>query len=491
MATASVKKNYVFNLISEIFIILLPFITVPYTSRVLGADEVGIYAYAVAMMTYFINAAVLGTNTYGQRAVAFYRDDKEKMSEVFWNTFFFRMITTLVSLGVYYIYLVFSHNMNILCIVVSISILDTMFDLAWFFKGTEQFKQITIRTIIVKSIATILIFTLVRTPNDTWIYALIMSMAVITQSISYWPFMRKYVTKPKKIRPFTNIKDIILIFLPAIAIEVYALFDKTMLGWLLPEGVYEYQVGCYDRAEKIVKLPLAVLTSLAAVILSRVANLYNEGKHEETKEVVYKGLNYTWMISIPMTIGFIMISSIFVPLYLGDGYDLAIILLQIVAPLSIFIGLSAMLGQSFLVPTKKQNVYTIAVTSAAVANLVMNLILIPRYAAIGAAISTVVAEAVGMLVQLLYCFFTKRLEPKMVFNKIWKYFIAGGIMFGYCYLIKYLLSGHTITCLLVMIGGAIIIYFAILLLLKDDLVISQVTSIFDKVFKRKNNKENS
>ena len=380
----SVKKNFFYNTVFQVLILFVPFITTPYVSRVLGAANVGKYSYASAMVTYFTLLAALGSTVYGQRKIAYYRGNKQDLSRVFWNTFAFRCVMGLLALGLYALYVFLFEGYNLINLIISISIVNVAFDISWFFQGIEDFKDIVIRNLIVRMICLSGIFIFVKTSSDTWIYVLILMCAQWAGSLSMWILMPKYIGLPDIINPFDDFKNILLIFLPSIAIQVYTVLDKSMIGWITGS---DYANGCYEQSERIVRLAITVVTSVGTVVLPRVANLFHSDNLSQAKRYVYLSFRVVCMISIPMMFGLMSVSSVFIPLFLGSGFEDSVLLLSIFSVLIVVVSLAYIVGLSYLIPTKQQNVYTAAVSVAAGVNFCLNLILIRRYGAFGAAIS--------------------------------------------------------------------------------------------------------
>ena len=477
---SSIKHNYIYNTISQLLLIIVPLITTPYVSRVLGVENVGYYSFANSIVIYFVVFATFGSTVFGQRNIAFYRDNKDKINDWFWNVFFFRIISSIISFVIYIVFLIVSNNFNELFLLVSLNIFNVVVDITWFFQGLENFKQIVFRNIIIKLLSTLSIFLVVKTSSDLLIYVLIVCGSTFIGNVSLWGILIKYINKPKKISPFNGFKDMLLIFLPTIAIQIYAVLDKSMIGFITNSY---YANGCYEQAEKIARLALTVVTSVGTVILPKVANLYHKKNIEEAKKFVYLSYRFTWFLALPILFGLMSISSTFIPIFLGNGYEDAIILLQIFSFLVLFVSLAHTTGNAYLIPTKQQNVYTIAASVSAVLNLILNLILIPKYSAKGAAIASIIAEFVGCFIQLLYCFKTKQLELKKVFKGMWKYLISSIIMFVIIASLKLYLD-VTIFSLLLEICTGVIVYGIVLLILKDEYCID-VLNRFMKFFKTK------
>lgn len=480
MEDASVKKNFLYNAVFQVVVLMFPLITTPYVSRVLGSENIGKYSYASAMVTYFTLIAALGTKTYGQRIVAYHRDDKQEMSRVFWNTFIFGCISSFVSLCGYIIYVMYFEGPNPINIVISISILNVAFDINWFLQGIENFKNIVIRNLIVRLVCLAGIFVFVRSEGDTWKYVLIVMVAQAMGNLSIWRLIPKYISFVKGINPFEGLKDIITFFLPTIAVQVYTILDKSMIQWITGS---DHSNGCYEQSERIARLALSVVTSVGVVILPRVANLFQKDNMDVAKKYVYKAFRVVWMLAIPMMLGLIAVSSIFIPLFLGPGFTDAIPMLSVFSGLILVVSLSYVAGISYLVPTKQQNVYTISVTIAAVLNVVVNFILIPKFGAFGAAVSSLLAETSNAVIQIAYCVIKKQLDAKKIFLPGWKYLIAGSIMMCVVLFMKRIFC-EGILALFVLVAVGSIIYVGILLLLKDSLFYDTIKKIKRKLVRK-------
>lgn len=466
----SVKKNFIYNSVFQVLILIVPFITTPYVSRILGADNIGRYSYASAMVTYFTLLAALGSTIYGQRKIAYYRDNKEQMSLAFWNNFVFRCVMSGVSLLLYYIYIFFVEGLNIINFIIALNIINVALDISWFFQGIEDFKRVVIRNLIIRIICLAGIFVFIKKSSDIWKYVLILAMAQLLGSISMWKMMPQYVSFVKKTHPFQDFKEILLIFLPSIAIQVYTVLDKSMIGWITESN---YANGCYEQSERIARLAMTVVASIGTVVLPRVANLFQNDNLGEAKEYVYKAFQVVWLLALPIMFGLMGVSSVFIPLFLGPGFNDAIGLLSIFSILVLVVSLANVVGISYLIPTKQQNVYTIAVTISAIMNCCINLILIPRMGAFGAAIASVVAETIGTSIQITYCLIKRQLIAKRIFVSSWRYFLSGFIMFLIVEVLKLRFSEGIIS-LFILICIGVMSYIVCLFILKDEFFIGNV-----------------
>lgn len=476
----SVKRNLIYNSTFQVILLLIPLITTPYVARVLGSESVGEFSFASAIVTFFSIFAGLGSSLYGQRLIAFNRDDREKMSESFWDVFQFRLMFGIFVMGLYFLYLHFFSTINPLTVIVSLTIINVMADITWFFTGIEEFRIAIAANAIIKTISLVFTFLFVKKSDDTWLYALIFCGSFVAGNLVLWVPLRKYISGPRTFRPFIHIKGMFLIFVPTIASQVYTILDKSMIGWITGSN---YQNGCYEQSEKLARAALTVITAIGAVILPRVANLYKKGEMERARGYVYKSYRIIWALGFPIMFGINGIARMLIPVYLGEGYDLSVILLQVFSLLIIFVSFSYVTGISYLTSTNQQNIYSLSVIAAAVVNLVINLILIRNIGALGAAIASVTAEGIGVAIQLGYCFRKKQLAVRPVFETGIKYLIASLVMYGFILLTR----GYfpvSVKSLLILVPLAGILYLIMLLILKDDLTLATIGRIRAMVKKR-------
>lgn len=464
MANKSIKKNYIYNLLYQLLVIIIPIITTPYISRVLGATGIGVYSYTVSITAYFIMIGTLGINTYGQREIAYVQDDMEKRSKLFIELFIIRMIATLISIFIFYILFASHGEYALYYKILLLELFAQIFDITWFFQGLEEFKKVVIRNFIVKIIFVVCIFIFVRSPEDVWKYTFIYSISTVVGNLTLWLKLRNYLTHVSKIELKKHIKPTLLLFLPQIAVQVYTVLDKTMLGFLLHDMSV---VGCYEQAQKIVKISLTIITALGTVMIPRISSIYAQGNILELKKQLFNSFRFVWVLSFPIIFGLIAVSDHFVPLFYGQGFDSVKGLINIFTIMVPVIGFANVIGIQYLLPTKQQNKYTVAVICGAIANLILNLILIPRFKAEGAAIATIAAEIIGLSIQIAYVW--KQFDFIKIFKSMFNYLISGLIMFGLCLIVGKLINSDFIAVLCQILTG-LISYFGILYLINDSFI---------------------
>lgn len=472
----SITKNYIYNLTYQILRVILPILTTPYISRVLGAENIGIYGYTLSISAYFILFGSLGINMYGQREIAYYQEDKKQCSKIFWEIIIFRFITMMISLSIFKICFIQNNQYSMYYKILTLEILGNCLDISWFFQGKEEFKKTVSRNLLVKFISIISIFIFIRTKNDLIKYYWIYVLSILIGNISLWLYIPKNITKIKikDLKIIRHIKPTLALFIPQIAIQIYTLLDKTMIGILVEDKA---EVGYYEQAQKIISILLTVTTSLSTVMMPRIANIFAKGENEKVIEYTKKSLNLIYILAIPLIFGIILVSDRFVPIFFGEGYEKTATIMKIISPIILLIGISNVTGTQYLLPTKRQKEYTISVVCGAIVNFVLNSFFIYKFRAIGASISTVIAEATVTGIQL---FFIRKDLNLFEITKILKnYLISGCVMFICCNIVNIFEIPNMANIILkVSVGG--IVYIGVLLILKDRFLNEMIKRILKK-----------
>ena len=474
----SIKKNYIFNASYQILIILTPLITAPYLSRTIGSDGVGAYSFAESVVSYFVLAAALGMATFGQREISYVKDDIKKRSAVFWETKTLEVITGLI-VSLIYLPFALTRENRALYLVLELEILAVIAGAAWFLQGIEEFGRIVLINAVFRVANIVYIFTFVRTKNDVAVYAFGTAFFLLAGNIAQWFVLPKYIEKPQihKIRPFRNIIPILTLFIPTVAIQVYTVMDKTMIGVITRS---DFENGYYEQAMKITKAVLAVVTSLGAVMASRIGSHYAKGEREKVSELMYKAYNYVWFMGVPLCFGLLGTAFNFVPWFFGEDFQKVAPLLCILGFLVLAIGISNVTGIQYLIPTNRQNMFTLSVVIGAVVNFCLNMILIRFFASIGAAIASVVAETLITVVQIFLV--RKELSPKRIIMCSWHYFVSGGLMLIVLKVMSTKLEPRVMDTVIMIVVGAII-YIGSLLVMRDSFLISNIKPLLARIKK--------
>lgn len=446
----NIKKNFLYNIVYQILIMILPFITAPYLARVIGADGTGLYSYTYSIANYFVLFAMLGINNYGNRRIAQVRDEKEKLSKEFWTIYTMQLVFSSIVSVIYIAYIIFFVRENQLLFILQIFyVISSCFDINWFFFGIEKFKLTVTRNTIIKLISVVSIILLVKKVEDLWIYAMIMALTMLASQLSIWPFLRQYVNfvRPSKKEVLKTIKPCIILFIPVIAVSIYRIMDKIMIGNL---STME-EVGYYEYADKIVGMPIALVNALGTVMLPKMSNLIAKGEKEKSKEYINKSMEFALFLAIPIVFGIIAIADDFVPIFLGEAFAKSATILKALSITIIFIIWANIIKTQYLIPNEKDRDYIVSVILGAIVNLAFNSILIPKYVAMGATIGTILAELSVAGYQTFAV--RKQLPIKNYFQYFTKSFLLALVMLIIIFIIPALIPNRIIRMGLQVIVG--------------------------------------
>jgi len=495
-----IASNYFFNLAYQIFCIVIPLITTPYLARILTSSGVGQFSYATSISSYFVLFAMLGFNIYAQREIAAIHEDKKKQSLLFWEIVIAKIITSAIAISIYLglvFFNVFGIDYKLFLLILIINVSSSFFDITFFFQGKEKFKIIAIRNSIFRIISLVLVFVFVKRESDLWIYFLCYSIPTLIAAVSLWLHLPKMLCKVsiKHLNIKRHFLPSIKLFVPTLAISVYTLLDKTLIGILVPgtvsilgnDGVEvikkmaDIENGYYGQSEQIVKIALTIISSLGTVMIPRNTTLISQGCIDEFRENVSDAFRFVFLIGTPIMLGLAAIAFNFSPWFFGGGYEKVPYLIIFLSPLILIIGLSNVLGIQVLLPLKKDKEYIISICCGAVINLIANILLIPILYSYGAVIATIVAEAVVTIMMLIFA-----RKQNITFSKIllesWRCFVSGLIMFCFVLVLQMFLKPKPIDTFILIIEG-IVIYFSFLSIFREPFI-SRFSSYFN--FKRKN-----
>lgn len=460
-------KNYFYNVGYQVLALILPLITTPYVSRVLGPDGVGINAYTNSIVQYFILLASLGISLYGNREIAYVRDNEEKLAITFWEIQSLKLITTTVSLIVFLIFLTIYDNYRVFLYIQAINILAVLFDISWLYMGIEDFAKTVIRNTLVKVISIILIFIFVKTSDDVGIYIFILAISTLLGNITLWPFLKKTLSKPvdfKKLKPFRHLKSTVALFIPQIATQVYLILNKTMLGTMKGPRFSGY----YNYSDSLIKMVLALATALGTVMLPHIANAFSNKEYDKVNNLLYKSFDYVTAVSVPMAFGLAGISHTLVPIFYGRGYSQVGTAMTIEAIVIVLISWSGTVGTQFLLPINKVKAYTSSVIVGATANIILNFPLIYFGGLYGAMIATVISELMVTMYQIIYV--RKIVDLSKLFQHTIKYLFAGLVMFIPIFIMSVTMSHRIVVLFFEVLLGASI-YAIFIFVFRKDLIV--------------------
>lgn len=481
MKKHSLRYNYILNMIPQILSVLTPIITMPYVSRVLGSYSVGIIGFTGSIISYFTLACTIGLTSHGQLEIAYSQDDREKRSQTFWEILVFRIILTILVTMVYVIMFCINRDFSSTYRLLIINLISNCLNISFLYTGIEDFTKPVIKNIVVRLVCVILTFIFIKDPGDYNLYIIIHSGMDLIMTLSFFIGIRKIIDLPKrKLQLFKHLKPSLILFLPQIAISVYTVLDKTMLGRML---LNMNEVGYYEQGEKVVKTLLTLLTAIGSVLVPRVASCLASKDYEQINKYYNKVFKLIFMLGLPMMFGIIAVATNFAPVYFGAGYEKVPYIMICLSPVILFISMSSSLG-AYLIPAKKMKTYNIAVFSGAIINFIFNFIMIPHLKSYGAALATSLAEGIIMCIEI---YATRKIfDYKNTLKSSTKYFISAILMFIVCSLLNLFITNQLIA-LIVQIVSGIIIYFSILLLMKDKFLLEMLDIVLKKLKIRKNN----
>ena len=476
------KINYIYSTVYQILSIILPLVTTPYISRVLNVDGIGVYSFTGSIVSYFVLVASFSFQTYGQREVAYKKNDKEKLSSLFFEIQIKKLIFTLLAYVSFLLFFIETSQYKTMYLIQSISIVSAFFDITYLFQGMEQFRLTVVRNTIVKLVGLLLILIFVKKQTDVYLYAIIQTVTVLLGNLSLWLYLPEFISFKcyKKERISHGLVELFQLFVPVLSIQLYYTIDKTMLG-ITSNGMAEN--GYYEQAIKIIRLCQNMMGAMGAVLLSSIPRMIVTSGKEAVKSTINHAIRLNLFIAAPITMGLIGIADVMVPWFLGSGYERSATLICIFAPMTLLSAISMIIGNGILLPLRRQNCLTIATLGAMIFNIVFNIILIPQFGACGAAVASVGSEIVTLIIQ---GFFAKEyIDLNLIIKNAIKYLGVAAIMYAVISLIKILIQGQvgmfTLTLLLIISGIAV--YFSILSFTKDD-ILSDIRKSVNGRFRR-------
>ena len=452
-----------YNIAYQVLQIILPLITAPYVSRVLGVDGVGTYSYIYSIAYYFGLCGMLGVSNHGNRSIAIAKnsDDPKRLSRTFWNIYSIQLITTLIALVSYVVYILFFCSYDkVIAWIAIFFVLSYVLDINWFFFGMEQFKITVVRNTLIKLLTTVCVFIFVNKKSDLWLYVLIMALGMVFSQLYLWIKLRQYISfvKPDFSEMCKNLKPMLILFIPVIAYSIYKVMDKIMLGSM--SSVTE--VGYYENADKIINIPTGIITAFGTVMMPRIASLVSTNSSTAARTYTERSFKYFSLIAFGMSFGLIGTSEVLAPVYFGEDFAESAPLIQGLSVTIIFMTWANIIRTQYLIPHKKDRPYVVSTIVGSVLNLCCNLTFIPMWGAEGALIGTVIAEFSVFFVQAVYVrkvlSMWRDLKPCILF------FVSGLVM---AFLVSQIgsIMGQQIITLAVQVLAGFIVYIAISLLL--------------------------
>lgn len=383
---------------------IFPLMVYPYVSRVLGVSNIGACNFVDSIIEYFTIISMMGMNTIGIREIAKCKNDKAKLDRTFSRLFSLNTISTLFAVVALILATIFIPKLANYKELLYIGIGKLLFNyllINWFFQGLENFKYIAIRTILIKLIFVVLVFMFVRNPNDTNLYYFLIFITIAGNALVNIWYAKKIVKFNFTFHiPKTLLMSFIMLGAYWLMNSMYSTFNVAYLGFVTNDA----EVGYYTTANKLLLVIMTLFTTVTSVLLPRISNVLSSGttnSMNQAKELINKAINALLLFAVPLIIFVLFFSKTIIAIMAGRGYENAIFLLQIMAPLFFLIGYDQIIVLQTLLPLNKDVIILRNSTMAAVIGIISNVILVHKLGSIGSAIVLILAEMMVLITSQL------------------------------------------------------------------------------------------
>lgn len=473
----SVKVNYILNLINTGTQMLFPLITFPYVCRVIEADGIGQINFFQSIISYISLFTCLGIPMYAIREIARDRSDVVQMNRTAMEILLLHSMLTLVGYAIVAILCLTVPQIQVnipLFLILSLTIFFTAIGCEWFYRGIEDFKYITIRGLIIKTVSVVLLFIFVKSKTDLLYYGCYTVFGVLGGNIFNFFRLRKYIHRENiifsELHIKRHIKPVLKVFSFSVVTSIYLQLNTVLLGFLKNA----LAVGYFAAATKVMQMLLTMSACLGSVMMPRASHLIAENKEDEFNRLIQKSYDFTLAIALPMTIGLIFCAPSLITALCGVKFEHSILPSQIIAPIILMVAISNVFGIQVLFPKGKINIVTLCCGIGAVADLILNLCLIPFFSYIGTSIAYLGAE-VATTVSMY--FIGRRYIPIIYFKKSHLTYALGCIVMALALYGISLLQLPTLSILLLQGCCGVLAYFIILCICKDEMLVQILSKI--------------
>ncbi len=485
----TIRENYFYNVLVNILNTLLPLISFPYISRVLMPEGIGKAQFLLSIAQYFVVLAVLGIPVYGVREIAKVRHLPQVLSQVFWEIFVINVFSALL-VSCFYLAIILNYGPfaeeSLAFMLVGILVFFSFMNIDWFYSGLEMFKQISLRSMIIKLISLVALFLFVKSNDDLFIYLLIVVFSFLGNQVWNFFILRKYIRfSLAGLKLMQHIKPILLNFGVLFAISIYTIFDTILLGLMASEG----DVGYYTAAVKVSKVVIPIVTALGVVLLPRLSVAMSQNDRAEVKHLADRSFWYISTLAIPIALGLFAFADEFILVFSGPAYVNAILPMKLMSPLVLVIGLAHLFAFQLLIPAKKEKWYLFAVTVGGICCIVLNIILVPHFFSLGAAVANLVAEVLIATLSFLFVrrFFSVDLRWRWFFIKIC---YVGLIFFPVAAFFRWISPG-ALTVLLFGVPVCAALYFFVVIFVEKDRYLKEALVMYYRKFAKQRNESGS
>ncbi len=461
---SKIVKNYIYNIIFQMLVLFIPLILSPYLVRTLGSHNLGIYSYISSIASIITSVALLGTYDYGCRQIAYTRDFNYKCEQNYNEIFTLRLFLGIIATVIYVIVAIVEREYFSYFILYYFWILASFIDPSWFFVGEEDMRPTAIKNSCIKLFTVGLIFLIIRNSDHLARYLIIMAGTTLLANLVLFLQLNRYSIKRQLSLNNWKIhcKESLALFWPQVASLFYLQVDKVMLR-VLASNIDE--VSYYDYGEKIVTIPLTFITVLSTVMMPRIANEYKKDNMSAVSNLLSRAAGFSLMLAFPMMLGMIICAPKLVPWYLGENYTSTISVIICISPMIITNALTSISGKQYFVATNQTKIILKAYVSAAIVNIIINALLIPKFDCLGAGIATVVSATVSVIIQ--YYYMNVQIGIKQVLIHGMRYLFLSLPMATFVFFIGIKRDATISTTALQVVIG-LVSYAATLIIIKDE-----------------------
>lgn len=424
MKEQSVKSNLLFQGLYQFLILGVPLISSPYLTRTLGAEQLGIYTYTNSIAYYFVILATLGISRHGQRVIAAASHDKIRLRKTFWSLYLVHAFFSILALLCYVVFILFITIGNeIVFAIQGLYVLSALFDITWLFYGLENFRSVVIKNTVVKLLELICVFVFVHKPNDLYMYTFIMAGSILIGQFIMIPQMFKLI-KPIRVKwgdCKQHIKPLLVLSISVIAVSLYTVFDKTLLGLMLDMSSVSY----YEYANKIISVPKTLLGVITTVLFPKVCKLVENENDDTLKKFFDTSFFFTALLGVGFTFIVIGVSRTFAPLYFGTSFAMTGQVMIAMAPVIIIVSLGDLIRTQLMISKHKDGQFILCVVINSIVNIVLSVSLIQIIGIYGAVVGSVMAELCGLMLETWFC--RKEINIKNTYLEVLP-FLVGGVV---------------------------------------------------------------
>ena len=479
MKIRSIKANSFINAVRSLLSIVFPLITFKYASGILLVDNMGKYNFSVSFIAYFSLIGALGINAYAIRSGARIRDDRARIEKFVSEVFTLNVISTVVSYVLLFVILLWAERIfpyRILILILSTQIMFKTIGVEWLYSIYEDYLFVTVRSICIKILALVLVFVLVRQVDDVNNYAWVTVIAAAGNGLIDYVFAYRHCRI--RFTGYLNLREhlgpVMILFAQNISLVIYVQSDTTILGLLTSD----YYTGLYGLATNIYTGLKMVLCALVIVAIPRLSFYLGKNDKKNFQNTLNGIFEYMMTFVFPVIVGVMMLSREIILILADESFMEADAAIRILCLSTLFAMLSYIYGQCILLPMKREKIILLSTMTGAVVNVILNFFFIPRLQHNGAAVTTLISEAVVFLISWA------AIRDEVRIENAWRYVLRPVIgmipIVLTCLTAKHFFA-NPVSIAAVAVVGSVCSYFAVELWLKNSVILGMVRGLKNKM----------